>query len=64
VPPLLFQCPFTARIAQSWVAEEVSATDVYFTVDCPACTRKHLVNPATGRVLGATDKPGTDKPDK
>ena len=56
MPAVLFRCPFTGRIVQSWVAEETTSADVYVTAACPACTRSHLVNPATGRVLGTPNK--------
>jgi hypothetical protein len=57
MPAILFRCPFTGRTVQSWIAEEVTADDVYVGVHCPACTRSHLVNPTTARVLGVIDKP-------
>ena len=39
--------------------ETPAPTDqVYETVTCAACRRVHLVNPATGHVVGADAKPG------
>lgn len=56
---VLYRCPITGLRVQSWVEEEVSsdASDTYVSVRCPACTRTHLVNPATEKVLGTDDKP-------
>jgi hypothetical protein len=56
MPSVIFRCPYTGRAVQGWLEEDVSATDVYVSVECPVCTRTHLVNPKTGRVLGANDK--------
>jgi hypothetical protein len=57
---LLFQCPYTGRTVQGWVEDEVAdEREVFVGVECAACARRHLVNPKTGRVLGAgkeTDK--------
>ena len=38
---------------------EASSTDhpdSYESVRCPACTRTHLINKATGKLLGDNDK--------
>jgi hypothetical protein len=39
---------------QGWLADDPSGDegDVYETVTCLACTRVHLINRTTGRVLG------------
>jgi hypothetical protein len=55
---LIYRCPFTGRNVQEWTGEEIPSGDVYVSVVCPACARTHLVNPATGRVLGVPDQPG------
>ena len=55
MPSVIFRCPNTGRNVQGWLDEDVSASDVYVSVECPACTRSHLVNPKTGRVLGSND---------
>ena len=57
MPSVLFRCPYTGRTVQGWLEEEVSVSDVYVSLECPVCTRTHLVNPTTGRVLGANYKP-------
>ena len=52
----LYRCPTTGRNVQGWVAEEVNSDNgdnVYETLVCLACNRYHLVNPSTGKVLGA-----------
>jgi len=54
---LIYRCPFTGSNVQGWVAEDVSSEEVFVTQECLACTRTHLVNPVTRRVLGATDQP-------
>jgi predicted RNA-binding Zn-ribbon protein involved in translation (DUF1610 family) len=56
MPSVIFRCPNTGRTVQGWLEEDVSVSDVYVSVECPVCTRTHLVNPKTARVLGATDK--------
>jgi hypothetical protein len=51
----LYQCPTTGQTVQGWSAEEVSDQDdddTYQSTDCLACTRVHLINLKTGRVLG------------
>jgi hypothetical protein len=38
---------------QGWSAEEIPAdSEIYLTMECLACRRVHLVNPATGKVMG------------
>ena len=45
-----------AGTSKGWVAEEVNSDNgdnVYETLLCLACNRHHVVNPSTGKVLGA-----------
>ena len=52
----LYRCPTTGRNVQGWIAEEVNSDNgdnVYETLLCLACNRHHVVNPSTGKVLGA-----------
>lgn len=51
----LYRCPHTGLTVQSWLADEQDPPEdaTYETVSCTACSRLHLVNPKTGRVLGA-----------
>jgi hypothetical protein len=54
--PFLFQCPKTRLNVQGWLAEEIpSDNKIFLTVECVACGRVHLVNPATGKVMGRDD---------
>jgi hypothetical protein len=50
---VLFRCPRTGTMAQSWIAEDVSGVDdVFVSVECPACGLIHLVNPNTRETRG------------
>ena len=51
--PFLYRCPTTGQNVQSWAANDGSAADETLTVTCLVCRRVHLVDPKTGRVLGA-----------
>ena len=48
----LYRCPNTGQTVQGWSAEEVTDDDAYELVTCLTCTRVHLINPRTGKVLG------------
>lgn len=57
MPPFMYRCPNTGYRVQGFVAEEVSNdADTYETVTCIVCQQVHLVNPATGKVLGEDDE--------
>ena len=57
MPPFLYRCPNTGYRVQGFVAEDVSEDpERYEAVTCLACQRVHLVNLATGKVLGAEDE--------
>jgi len=52
----LYRCPNTGQNVQGWSADEVTDDDdAYQSVPCIACTRLHLVNLKTGKVLGDED---------
>jgi hypothetical protein len=53
VPPFLYRCPTTGYRVQGFVVPADS--DAYEPVTCILCQRVHLVNPATGKVLGEND---------
>jgi hypothetical protein len=54
--PFLYRCPNTGFRVQGWSVNDDSENgDVYESVNCLACSRLHLVNPKTGRTLGADD---------
>jgi hypothetical protein len=54
----VFLCPNTgARVqAGSRTNGSKDSDDTYQSVNCLACQRVHLVNPATGKVLGAENE--------
>jgi hypothetical protein len=58
MPVFLYRCPMTGLKVQGWVADdpEAKVDATYEPLTCIACTRVHLVNPSTGRVLGSEDK--------
>ena len=51
---LIFRCVQTGMNVQVWLPEAAPTdrTDSYESAPCPACTRLHLVNKNTGRILG------------
>ena len=52
---IIFQCPHTGLAVQAWFPDDDSegaAEGTYLATKCLACTGTHLVNPATGKVLG------------
>ena len=50
----LFRCPNTTEHVQAWSAAEVDAMDDrYEAITCTACQVVHLVNPGTGKIVGA-----------
>jgi hypothetical protein len=56
MPTFLYRCPNTGLRVQGWIADDPTkrAGDSFEAVSCPACRRVHLVNPKSGKVLGAT----------
>jgi hypothetical protein len=58
MPVFLYRCPNTGLKVQGWVADDPDRGDdaTYESVTCIACTRLHMVNPSTGRVLGSDDE--------
>jgi len=57
MPVFLYRCPATGLKVQGWVADdpERQAETTFESLTCLACTRLHMVNPSTGRVLGGDD---------
>jgi hypothetical protein len=55
---LIFRCVQTGMNVQVWLpdGEPTDQADSYETVTCPACTRLHLVNKSTGKILGDKEK--------
>ena len=53
----LYHFPNTGKNVQGWTANDPTERDddAFEAVTCLACTRVHLVNPKTGKVLGEDD---------
>jgi hypothetical protein len=52
-----YRCPNTGYRVQDFVAEDASDDSEYYeAVTCIACQQVHLVNPTTGKVLGAEEE--------
>jgi hypothetical protein len=52
--PFVYRCPNTGLDVQGFAADDPEREDeTYETVTCLVCTWLHLVNPKTGKVLGA-----------
>jgi hypothetical protein len=56
MPAFLYRCPITRLQVQGWTDHDSSDTDHFETVKCLACQQTHVVNPATGEVLGEEDE--------
>ena len=53
MPTFLYRCPNTGYRVQGFVAQDVSDnSQSYEAITCIVCQRVHLVNPATGKVVG------------
>jgi len=53
MPLFIYRCPNTGHRVQGFSAEDLSEDQkIYESVICAMCRQLHLVNPATGRVLG------------
>jgi hypothetical protein len=57
VASFLYRCPNTGLNVQGWIADDPTdgEADTYEAMTCTACTRVHLVNPKTGKVVGADE---------
>jgi hypothetical protein len=50
---IVFKCPQTGlNVQHRLMAASSEAADTHVSVPCPACTRLHLINRATGKLLG------------
>ena len=58
MPPFLYRCPITGFNVQGWVADDPTegGDETFVPVNCVVCTRVHLVNPKTGKVIGADEE--------
>jgi hypothetical protein len=57
MPTFVYQCPTTGFKVQGFVEDYVAddparGEESFEPVTCTICTRIHLVNPKTGKVLG------------
>jgi len=54
---VIFRCPTTGKQVQHFLAEEIGPDDHhrFNAVQCAACGLTHLINRATGKVLGQQD---------
>jgi hypothetical protein len=54
----VFLCPHTGQRVQGWFADDGSENggDTYEGAICLACRQVHMVNPKTGKVLGADEE--------
>ncbi len=55
MPSFIYRCPNTGLRVHGFVADDAT-DDAFESVTCIACARVHLVNPATGKVLGINDE--------
>jgi hypothetical protein len=54
---VVFLCPNIGDRVQGWFADDGSGdSETYEAVTCLACRQVHMVNPRTGKVLGADEK--------
>jgi len=51
----VFRCPDTGLNVQGFIADDPADDNMFEPVICTACTRTHLINPKTGKVLGADE---------
>ena len=51
---VVFRCPNTGLNVQGWVADDPTEgeAEAYEAVTCTACTRMHVINLKTGKMLG------------
>jgi len=57
MPAFLYRCPVMRLPVQGWIADDPTEDEDRFEpVTCLACTRVHLVNAKTGKVLGDYDE--------
>ena len=59
----VYRCPLTGLNVQGWIASDAAeSSDVFEALQCLACGVRHLVNPATGKVIGGNGKDKEPKP--
>jgi hypothetical protein len=57
MPTMVFLCPNTGTRVQGWFAGDGCEHDgdTYEPLSCLACGQVHMVNPRTGKILGAAE---------
>ena len=57
IPAFVYRCPNTGFNVQGWVADDPTEREgeTYQPITCTICTRVHLIDPKTGKVLGADE---------
>lgn len=51
----LYRCPITGKNVQGWAADDGNTADETLTVTCLVYCHVHLVDPKTGRMMGASE---------
>jgi hypothetical protein len=54
--PFIFRCPITDQNVQFRLEADDARETEFEGVTCPACTRLHVINRKTGKLLGASSK--------
>ena len=54
---VMFLCPTTGLHVHEWFDDDLPTEgEVYEPVTCLACQRVHLIDPKSGKVLGASEE--------
>jgi hypothetical protein len=54
---MIFKCPTSGYLVQAFVAEGLIGPDtICIPLDCPICSRPHLIDPKTGEIRDANKK--------
>ena len=55
----IFRCPASGVSVQGWISDDAGSDseNEFVSISCTACRQVHLVNAATGRVLGDQSEP-------
>jgi len=53
--PFIFRCPNTGFSVQGWAADDQTDAETFEPVVCALCTRTHMINQQTGKVLGGDE---------
>jgi hypothetical protein len=52
-----FRCPTTGEVVHHYVADDPKPMDQhrYDMIQCPACSKPHMINRLTGKTMGQKD---------